>query len=59
MYGVASDLLVVIPNDRLLSIAPKGTSIVDAFKYADDVLRQGIQGIDSESQFLLNKYLNS
>ena len=38
------DTLVVIPNDRLLSIAPKGTSIVDAFKYADDVLRQGIQG---------------
>lgn len=39
------DTLVVIPNDRLLQIAPKGTSIVDAFKYADDVLRQGIQGI--------------
>jgi len=39
------DTLVVIPNDRLLSIAPKGTSIVDAFKYADDVLRQGIQSI--------------
>ena len=37
--------MVVIPNDRLLSIAPKGTSIVDAFKYADEVLRQGIQGI--------------
>ena len=39
------DTLVVIPNDKLLSIAPKGTSIVDAFKYADDILRQGIQGI--------------
>lgn len=39
------DTLVVIPNDRLLSIAQKGTSIVDAFKYADEVLRQGIQGI--------------
>ncbi|MBQ8451347.1 MAG: cell division protein FtsZ [Clostridia bacterium] len=39
------DTLVVIPNDRLLSIVPKGTSIVDAFKYADEVLRQGIQGI--------------
>ena len=39
------DTLVVIPNDRLLSIAPKGTSIVDAFKYADEVLREGIQGI--------------
>ena len=39
------DTLVVIPNDRLLSIAAKGTSIVDAFKHADDVLRQGIQSI--------------
>ncbi len=39
------DTLVVIPNDRLLQIAPRGTSIVDAFKYADEVLRQGIQGI--------------
>ena len=39
------DTLVVIPNDRLLSIAPKGTSFVDSFKIADEVLRQGIQGI--------------
>ena len=39
------DTLVVIPNDRLLSITQKGTSIVDAFKCADDVLRQGIQGL--------------
>ncbi len=39
------DTLVVIPNDRLLQIAPKGTSVVDAFKHADEVLRQGIQGI--------------
>lgn len=39
------DTLVVIPNDRLLQVVPKGTSFVDAFKYADDVLRQGIQGI--------------
>ncbi len=39
------DTLVVIPNDRLLQVVPKGTPIVDAFKYADDVLRQGIQGI--------------
>ena len=38
------DTLVIIPNDRLLSSAG-GSSIVDAFKYADDVLRQGIQGI--------------
>ena len=41
----AVDTLVVIPNDRLLQVVPKGTSFVDAFKYADDVLRQGIQGI--------------
>ena len=39
------DTLVVIPNDKLLKIAPKGTPIVEAFRYADDVLRQGIQGI--------------
>ena len=39
------DTLVVIPNDRLLQVVPKNTPIVDAFKYADDVLRQGIQGI--------------
>ena len=39
------DTLVVIPNDRLLQVVPKGTPMVDAFKYADDVLRQGIQGI--------------
>jgi len=39
------DTLVVIPNDRLHQVVPKGTPVVDAFKYADDVLRQGIQGI--------------
>ena len=39
------DTLVVIPNDRLLQVVPKGTPLVEAFKYADDVLRQGIQGI--------------
>ena len=39
------DTLLTIPNDRLLKIAEKKTSIVDAFKMADDVLRQGIQGI--------------
>ena len=39
------DTLVVIPNDRLWQVVPKNTPIVDAFKYADDVLRQGIQGI--------------
>ena len=39
------DTLVVIPNDRLLQVVSKGTTILDAFQIADDVLRQGIQGI--------------
>lgn len=39
------DTLVVIPNDKLLHIIPKGTGIVEAFRTADEVLRQGIQGI--------------
>ena len=39
------DTLVTIPNDRLLQVAEKKTTIVEAFKMADDVLRQGIQGI--------------
>lgn len=39
------DTLIVIPNDRLLQVAEKKTSILDAFRLADDVLRQGVQGI--------------
>ncbi|QTL98046.1 cell division protein FtsZ [Iocasia frigidifontis] len=39
------DTLIVIPNDRLLEVAEKQTSLMDAFKIADDVLRQGVQGI--------------
>jgi cell division protein FtsZ len=39
------DTLIIIPNDRLLQVAEKKTSILDAFRYADDVLRQGTQGI--------------
>lgn len=39
------DTLVIIPNDRLLQISEKKTSIVEAFTIADDVLRQGVQGI--------------
>lgn len=39
------DTLVTIPNDRLLQVVEKKTSIIDAFRIADDVLRQGIQGI--------------
>jgi cell division protein FtsZ len=39
------DTLIVIPNDRLLEIVERKTSVQDAFRVADDVLRQGIQGI--------------
>lgn len=39
------DTMIVIPNDRLLHLVDKRVSINDAFKIADDVLRQGIQGI--------------
>lgn len=39
------DSLVVIPNDKLLEIAEKNTTIKEAFDMADDVLRQGVQGI--------------
>ena len=39
------DTLIVIPNDRLLQLADKRASLQEAFKLADDVLRQGIQGI--------------
>ncbi|MCB2210087.1 cell division protein FtsZ [bacterium] len=40
-----ADTLIVIPNDRLLQIVDKRSNLKDAFKVADDVLRQGIQGI--------------
>ena len=39
------DTLITIPNDRLLQVIEKQTSIVEAFRIADDVLRQGVQGI--------------
>ena len=39
------DTLIVIPNDRLLEVVERRTSVMDAFKVADDVLRQGVQGI--------------
>ena len=39
------DSLVIIPNDRLLGLAGKSMSILDAFKPSDDVLRQAVQGI--------------
>jgi cell division protein FtsZ len=39
------DTLIVIPNEKLLAIVERRTSILDAFRQADDVLRQGVQGI--------------
>ncbi len=39
------DTLITIPNDRLLQVIEKRTSMLEAFKVADDVLRQGVQGI--------------
>ena len=39
------DTLIVVPNNRLLSVLDKNTSMVEAFAVADDVLRQGVQGI--------------
>ncbi len=41
----AVDTIVTIPNDKLLQVIGKGTSMLEAFRVADDVLRQGIQGI--------------
>jgi cell division protein FtsZ len=41
----ACDTTIVIPNDRLLEVLERGTSMLDAFRIADDVLRQGVQGI--------------
>jgi cell division protein FtsZ len=39
------DTLIVIPNDRLLSISDRGVSMLDAFRSADQVLLSGVQGI--------------
>jgi len=39
------DTLIVVPNDRLLAVLDKQTAMVEAFRVADDVLRQGVQGI--------------
>jgi cell division protein FtsZ len=39
------DTLIVVPNNRLLQVLDRGTSMVEAFRVADDVLRQGVQGI--------------
>ena len=45
VFAEEVDTLIVVPNDRLLSVLDRGTSMVDAFRVADDVLRQGVQGI--------------
>jgi len=39
------DALITIPNERLLGVVPKGTTMLEAMRYADEVLRQGVQGI--------------
>ncbi len=39
------DTVIAIPNDRLMALVPKGTSFFDAFKVADDLLRQAVEGI--------------
>jgi cell division protein FtsZ len=39
------DTLITIPNDKLLQVVAKNTSLVDAFRAADDVIKQGVQGI--------------
>ena len=41
------DSIIIIPNEKLFKIVPKGTGIEDTFRYADDVLRQGVQGISN------------
>jgi cell division protein FtsZ len=43
--GEEVDTLIVVPNNRLLSVLDKQTSMVEAFRVADDVLRQGVQGV--------------
>jgi cell division protein FtsZ len=40
-----ADTVIVIPNDRLMSVLDRGTKMVDAFRVCDDLLRQGVQGI--------------
>ena len=42
-----ADTVIVIPNDRLMSVLERGTSMVDAFRVTDDLLRQGVQGGDA------------
>jgi len=44
LRGVA-DTVIAIPNDRLIEVVERTTSVVEAFRHADDILRQGVQGI--------------
>ena len=41
----ACDTVIVVPNERLIEVLDRSTSMLDAFRIADDVLRQGVQGI--------------
>jgi len=41
----AADTVIIVPNDRLLQVAERETTLIDAFRIADDVLRQGVQSI--------------
>lgn len=43
--AASCDTVITIPNEKLLGLAPKGTSVFNAFRMADDILRQGVQGI--------------
>ena len=43
--GSTVDTVITVPNDRLLELVPRGTSFFDAFRTADDILRQAVQGI--------------
>ena len=43
--GGTVDTVIAVPNDRLLDLVPKGTSFFEAFRIADDILRQAVQGI--------------
>jgi cell division protein FtsZ len=43
--GEVVDTLIVVPNNRLLTVLDRNTTMVDAFRVADDVLRQGVQGV--------------
>ena len=43
--AASCDTVITIPNEKLLTLAPKGTGFFEAFRMADDVLRQAVQGI--------------